>query len=350
LIGRVHNDIGDLVPQPLVPSDSLILIAGFGSIGRRHFQNLRSLGFERFAFYRTHRGTVPADQSVDWPSFDNLGAALALQPKIAIVSNPSARHLEVATAAAEAGCDLFIEKPLSNSVDGYDELARVVRERVRVAMVGCQFRFHPLLIELRNGVESQRLGQVVGANAEWGEYLPDWHPWEDYRQSYSARAELGGGVVLTLIHPLDYLYWLFGRVERVQAATRAVPKLETPASEDWAEITLTFGSGVIAQVHLDYLQRLPVHRLRVWGDRGSATLDFQSNVLRWLTHGEKDETTEVAAPQGFERNTMFLDEMRHFLQCVAERQQPRIPLEDGIEVLRIALNAKQAAKGEPVHA
>jgi predicted dehydrogenase len=349
VISRSVNDSKSAAIPP-IPTDSLILIAGFGSIGRRHFRNLRALGFEEFVFYRTRRGTISADESSDWPSFDKLDAALELRPKMVIVSNPSANHMEVSTAAAAANCDLFIEKPLSNSLEGCEELARTVRERMRVAMIGCQFRFHPLLIELREGLQSLRLGRVIGASAEWGEYLPDWHPWEDYRQSYAARSDLGGGVILTLIHPLDYLYWLFGRVERVQAATRAVPALDTPAGEDWAEITLTFSSGVIAQVHLDYLQRSPAHRLCVWGERGAVTLDFQTNVFRWQVHGDKNVGVEVAAPAGFERNTMFIDEMRHFLECVADRKKPCIPLEDGVEVLKVALNAKQSARGEPVHA
>ena len=293
---------------------------------------------------------MPDDESAGWPSFDNLAAALEARPKFAVISNPSSRHLDVATAAAEAGCDLFIEKPLSNSLEGCAELARIVQERALVAMIGCQFRFHPLLIELRNTLESGRLGRVIGARAEWGEYLPDWHPWEDHRQSYSARPDLGGGVVLTLIHPLDYLYWLFGGVDRVRAATRPVPALETQAGEDWAEITLTFASGVIAQVHLDYLQRPPVHRLCVSGELGSATLDFQKDGLKWQMNEINDDVSETSVPAGFDRNAMFVDEMRHFLHCVATRQPAAIPLYDGIEVLKIALDARHAARGEPAHA
>jgi predicted dehydrogenase len=338
------------LPTSAIAFDWPILIAGFGSIGRRHFRNLRSLGCTNFVFYRTRQGTVPDDESSDWPSFDNLAAALEARPKIAVISNPSSRHLEAATAAAEAGCDLFIEKPLSNSLDGCAELARIVQSRALVAMIGCQFRFHPLLIELRNALASGRLGRIVGARAEWGEYLPDWHPWEDHRQSYSARPDLGGGVVLTLIHPLDYLYWLFGGVDRVQAATRPVPALETQAGEDWAEITLTFASGVIAQVHLDYLQRPPVHRLRVWGELGSAALDFQEGILKSQINDINDDVSEMKVSAGFDRNTIFVDEMRHFLDCVATRQSSAIPLHDGIEVLKTALDAKQAARGEPAHA
>ena len=139
-------------------------------------------------------------------------------------------------------------------------------------MIGCQFRFHPLLIALRQAIEAGKLGTVLGAEAEWGEYLPNWHPWEDYRESYSARKELGGGVVLTLIHPLDYLFWFFGDAQRVTGITRSVPALNTPAGEDWANVLLEFSpSGVVGHVHLDYWQRPAVHRLRVGrsGDRGA---------------------------------------------------------------------------------
>jgi predicted dehydrogenase len=252
----------------------------------------------------------------------------------------------VALAAARAGCDLFIEKPLSDRLDGCRELLAEVSDRQLVAMLGCQFRFHPLLIRLREMVVAGELGAVIGARAEWGEYLPDWHPWEDHRQSYSARADLGGGVVLTLIHPLDYLHWLFGPVKRAQAATGRIAALQTPAGEDWAEVTLQFASGVIGQIHLDYWQRPPVHRLTVCGERGRADLNFHAGTLRWeLACRTKGQQTKFASvSEGFERNRMFLDELRHFLECVAHRQEPAITLSEAIEVLRIALEAKHSAQ------
>ena len=170
-----------------------------------------------------------------------------------------------------------------------------------------------------------RIGDILGARAEWGEYLPDWHPWEDHRKSYSARGDLGGGVVLTLIHPLDYLHWLFGPVRHVQASIRSVPSLQTSAGDDWAEITLEFASGVIGQVHLDYVQKPPVHRLCVWGDRGRAAWDFHAGTLIWEATDGTSQTERV--PAGFDRNTMFLDEMRHFVDCRASGERPSsIPL------------------------
>jgi predicted dehydrogenase len=326
-----------------------VLIAGFGSVGQRHFRNLRALGVKNFVFYRTHRGTIPDNELADWPAFNDLDAALKLRPAIAVIANPTARHLEVASAAAEAGCDLFIEKPVSSSLDGCDKLLDCVRKRGLIAAVGCQFRFHPLLIRLRSEILAGRCGSVLGARAEWGEYLRDWHPWEDHRRSYSARRELGGGVILTLIHPLDYLYWLFGPVRRVQALTRSIPPLETDADDDWAVIGLEFKSSVIAQVHLDYWQRPPVHRLAVWGDRGHAFLDFRSGVLNLICDGNQGATVSEHLPAEFERNSLFVGEMRDFLSSVSSRNRAAVPLEEGIDVLRIALDAKESARGERLH-
>jgi predicted dehydrogenase len=321
-----------------------VLIAGLGSAGRRHFDNLQALGCSNFVFYRTHRSTLPElDVGLGFSTSD-LEDALSRQPKVAIISNPTAGHLEVALAAARAGCHLFIEKPLSHSLEHCRELAELVGERRLTTMIGCQMRFHPLLVSMRRQLAAGRIGEVLGARAEWGEYLPDWHPWEDYRTSYSARADLGGGVVLTLIHPLDYLYWLFGPVQEVQAAIRSVPSLQTSAGDDWAEITLQFASGVIGGVHLDYVQKPAVHRLIVWGDRGTATWDYYAGTLTWQASDGAPQIEHV--PPGFERNTMFLDEMRHFLESARTGRASDIPLADGVAVLDIALRAKRGAPRE----
>ncbi len=332
-------------PSPAQNCFGRVLIAGLGSIGRRHFNNLRALGCDDFVFYRSYHSTLADVDTGDWPTTSDLREALSLKPRIAIVANPTAKHLEVATAAAHAGCHLLVEKPLSHSLEGCQELAEVVRQRNLTTLVGCQFRFHPLLIRLREELTAGRLGQVLGARAEWGEYLPDWHPWEDYRKSYSARDDLGGGVVLTLIHPLDYLVWLFGPASDVTAAIRKVPSLQTAAVDDWAEITLRFDSGVIGQVHLDYVQKPPVHTLTVWGDRGRVCWDYHAGTLTWQP-AEGDSQIERVA-EGFERNQMFVDELRHFLNAVERHEPSCIPIDVGIAVLDLALRQTVCMRGAP---
>lgn len=325
--------------------DRPILIAGFGSIGRRHYRNLKELGYTRFLFLRSGRSTIDAAEIAEHRSSSDLGELLSERPFAAVISNPSSLHIPIAQAAAEADCHLLIEKPVSHTLEGCERLRETCDSRRLTAMIGCQFRFHPLLLNLEAAIRDGRLGRVVGARAEWGEYLPAWHPWEDHRQTYAARADLGGGVVLTLIHPFDYLYKLFGPVETVRAQMAQVPSLET-SCEDWAETTLQFRSGVVGQIHLDYLQRPPVHQLTVWGDAGRATLNFLAGTL--VRTSIDGVVTEEQTPPGFERNSMFLAELRNFLQGIASGKATACTLADGIAVLQTALAAKQSASHESI--
>ncbi len=317
-----------------------VLIAGFGSAGRRHFRNLRSLGCREFIFLRSGLGVLDDREIAEFPSTTSLDEALSYRPKIAVVATPTARHVEIALPAAEAGCDLYVEKPLGNGLKDVDRLLTVVRKRRLVAMLGCQFRFHPLLVELRSMIQEGRLGRIVGATAEYGDHLPSWHPWEDHRKSYGARNDLGGGSILTLIHPLDYLYMLFGEWRRVQAMTTAAPSLNT-SGEDWSNINIEFANGVLAQVHIDYLQRPAVHRLSVVGEAGRAVCDYNSGELSWQP--AEGDVIIRRVPATFDRNTMFIGAMEHFLNCVANRIEPQASLADAATVLKMALEARRYA-------
>jgi len=205
-------------------------------------------------------------------------------------------------------------------------------------LVGFQFRFHPALQHIAERIAQGDLGHIVSARAHWGEYLPAWHPWEDYRRSYSARADLGGGVVLTLCHPLDYLRWLVGEVRAVTAMTAQSGLLDLAGVEDLAEIALRFECGAVGSVHLDYLQRPPEHTLTLIGERGTLHWDYHANTIRLRTP-EREQTYRY--PEAFDRNDMFLAEMRHFLAVVRGEEEPRCTLADGVRALEIALDVLQ---------
>ncbi len=126
-----------------------ILIAGFGSIGRRHFRNLLALGERDIVFLRSQRSTLPDDEIADFPVETDIQAALAHKPDAVIVSNPTALHLDVAIPAAEAGCHIFLEKPISHSMERVGELQAAVQRGGGQVLVGFQFRFHPGLLLIK---------------------------------------------------------------------------------------------------------------------------------------------------------------------------------------------------------
>jgi predicted dehydrogenase len=316
------------------------LIAGFGSIGRRHLRNLRALGQVDIALYRTHKSTLADDEIKGLPVYTDLQEALAQQPDGVIISNPTALHLEVAIPAAKAGCHIFIEKPVAHNLDRVDELEDALLAGGGKVVTGFQFRFHPTLQKIRSLLQEGEIGRPLSARAHWGEYLPGWHPWEDYRQSYSARADLGGGVVLTLCHPLDYLRWFLGEVQSVWGFTGEQGDLELDV-EDTAELGLRFYSGLIASVHLDYWQRPSTHHLEISGTGGMIQWNQATGAAR-LFRVETDGWESFLPPTGFDRNDMFMAETRHFLAVMRGEEQPICTLNDGVQALRLALAACQA--------
>lgn len=321
--------------------DRPILIAGSGSVGRRHLRNLRSLGHKKIILYRTGNSTLPDDEIADIPQVFDLHEALAQNPIATIVVNPTALHMHVALSAAKAGSHLFLEKPISHTMDGVDELRRIVKRQHLIVQVGFQFRFHPLLRRVKRLLDKGVIGRIVSVQAHWGDYMPGWHPWEDYRKSYSARLALGGGVILTLCHPFDYLRWLIGEVTAVSAITsRNGLNLDV---EDSSDVLLQFTTGAIGTVHLDYLEQQGQHFVRIIGQRGMIHWDNTEGALRWYSRSKgKWESTFV--PAHFERNTMFVDEMRYFITRMKRNEQPLCTLEDGIRNLQIVLAAKESAK------
>lgn len=318
------------------------LIAGLGSIGRRHLRNLTALGERDIILFRTGRSTLPDEDLAEFPVETDLAAALAHKPDGVIVANPTALHLNVAIPAAEAGCHILMEKPISHSMAGIARLRSAVLQGGGQVLVGYQFRFHPGLQQLFQLLREGAIGRPLSVRAHWGEYLPGWHPWEDYRQGYSARADLGGGVVLTLSHPLDYLRWLFGEVDSLWAFASQSSDLALGV-EDTAEIGLQFKNGMLGSLHLDYNQRPPVHHLEIVGSLGTLRWDNSDGSVSIFTDSQGN-WSNLPAPSNFERNDLFLAEMDQFLAVCRGEAEPVCGLEDGIQSLKLALAALFSAK------
>ena len=341
------------------------LIAGLGSIGRRHFRNLVALGEKDIVLLRTRKSTLPDDELAGYPVETDLGEALAKhKPDAVIVTNPTSMHLDVAIPAADAGCAILLEKPISDSLDRVEQLQQAAQKSGSKILVGFQFRYHPTLNKARELIQSNALGKILTVHAHWGEYLPQWHPWEDYRQSYAARADLGGGVIVTLTHPLDYLRYLLGDVESLWSFNGHLSPLEVDV-EDIAEIGLKFKSGAVGGVHMNYVQRPPVHRLEIVGTDGTLRWDNADGILHHFrftapfgSFSDKPPAPVIESfspPEGFERNQLFVAQTRHFIETARGESpsgmisEPVCSLEDGIMALRLALGARESAStGYPV--
>lgn len=315
-----------------------ILICGMGSIGVRHFRNLQTLGVTDIIFYSTRKSTFPQIEEIMQGAqvFDSLHDALAEMPDICMITNPTSLHVRTAIEAAKHGCHLYIEKPISHTLEGLEELNRLIEMHNLISFVTYQFRFHPhikLLCELVK--QKDVYGDVIWARAEWSEYLPDWHPWEDYTKGYSARSELGGGVLRTQIHPLNYLSFILGEISELSVHCQASGHLGIDV-DDLADIHLSFENNVTANVHVDYLQKPRVHTLTVVTNKGRFAWDCHANELFFIDHAAK----RTHFPnENFERNDMFVSMLEHFLHCVETGKQSAFTVKEATSELSKLLNA-----------
>jgi predicted dehydrogenase len=351
-----------------------VVVAGLGGMGRRRLDALRALGVAEIVLLRSAGGPaaaaspypveLPVELPAELPVVTSLEAALAAfpggAPDAVFVCTPASRHLAVALPAARAGCHLFLEKPLAAGREGVAALLDEVERRRLVTMVGFDLRFEPGLLRARELLDRGAIGPLRSLRSEVGQHLADWRPGRDYRESVSARSELGGGVILELCHELDLALWLAGPAAAVSCRAVRVGPLEMDA-ENLAEIVLDLESGGLAAIHLDCLAREPTRTLRLTGDGGTILWDYHARSVAWWSPGpgagggdwQRFDYPEHRREERFRREVeVFLGALggeRH-RQVAAGRgadedrgERPPVDARGGAAVLELALAAKESA-------
>lgn len=289
---------------------------------------------------RVGDGQPPPPEGIDGFVF-HVDDALALRPDCVLVTGPASQHVAASLPFAERGIPLFIEKPLSDSLDEADKLLAACARGGAPPVVGYNLRFSRALQAVKRTLTDGVIGRVIAVRAEVGQYLPDWRPGSDYSRGVSARSELGGGVLLELSHELDYVRWLVGEVSSVCARVGRLSDLEIDV-EDVAELVLGFRNGAIGSIHLDMVQRAPTRTCRLIGVDGTIVWDGIRRHAAVFSAASR-EWTEICAADAEDSNEMYVAELRHFLDCVGGRAVPLISGRDGRRVLEIALAARRSS-------
>lgn len=318
-----------------------ILIAGYGSIGRRHFNNLRTLGYRDVRLLRS--GRTPAEgfeTPPDTQTYRDLKTALGDGPQVVIVCTPTALHAEIVRASVCTGAGVLLEKPVCANLNEARRLAADVHAADGLCSMAYCFRYHPLYREIKRVVEDGLLGRIFHAHTWQASYLPDWHPWEDYRQSYAARRSLGGGVVRTLDHDLDILRWIVGQPHQVTASAGQLSGIGGDV-EDTADMIFRFPDRMQANVHVSFGRRDYVRGMWIAGEQASANLDWQSGRLS--VHNGKTVLHERVIPADFDINAMYLEMLSDALDAFHRSDPAPVPLSNGVAALEMAEGALKAS-------
>ncbi len=309
------------------------LVVGGGSIGKRHLRNL--LATRRSAAIVEPREDRRAEITAKHPGakiYASLEEALAQGPYLTgFICLPTAYHLEPALALARRGSHIFMEKPVSHSLDGIPELLEAVEERKLTGMTGFCMRFFKPLQKAKELIEAGRVGRIVTARSFTGVYLPDWHPYEDYRSFYMAKKAQGGGVLLDECHAFDWMQWLCGPIAGVFSVVGTFSDLEVE-TDDVCEVIARFGPRTVGSIHLDMVDRSARGEVEIIGTTGTVLVDLEGHSIRVYDQATRKWETFTLEPS-YDR--MYIDEIDHFFACVERGQKPLVDLRDGYRVQRI---------------
>ncbi len=320
------------------------LVVGYGSIGNRHIENLIKLGFDDIILCTSRKDCMPIKKEMR--VYDTLKNAMKEKPDVVIITNVTNQHVKTAIQLAKINCHLFVEKPLSDSLLGIEQLLRLVKRKKLITLIGCNMRFHPCIKKIKELISKNTIGKIISVRVESGSYLPDWHPLEDYRSSYASRKDLGGGVVLTCIHEIDYLYWFFGKPTKVFSMTGKYSDLDLSV-EDLSAILIRFKNNIIAEIHLDYFQRPDFRSCKIIGTKGTIYWDSDANAVK-VYDIKKKKWIEKLKVKNYDRNSMYIDELAHFLKSVRMKNETINSIYHGVKTLKIALAVKKSSKIEKV--
>jgi len=321
-----------------------VLVVGIGSIGIRHVLNLQSIGADVSVFsYRASISKTPVSIPKGVRLVKDLYESINDDYDAIVIANSNNEHMRVALHAARNKKNLFIEKPISISMAGCNELQKLTYTYGLIVETGFMLRFHPNLIWIKNYLLSNSLGDIMHMRASVGQWLPDWRPKDDYRQGYGAFRNTGGGVILDLIHELGLVEWLAGKVVDVNTMTRYVDSLEIE-TEAVADISLRLESDILAQVHLDYIRPTYGRELEIVGTKGIIQWDYTTGIVL-LSNSDNTNKILHRVPSAFDRNTMFNSHMSYFIRRLSDSKlTPASSIEDGISALQVALACHKSSE------
>jgi predicted dehydrogenase len=301
-----------------------ILFIGLGGAGQRHlriFKDLLPKNTEFFAFRALNKTpllnddfTLNSSSSLERKYnlciLNSLDDAFNVNPDLVVISNPTSLHLETAEKAAARGINIFIEKPFSHNLDGFNKFEKTVLNNNLCFFVSFQRRFHKYLSRVKEIIASGHLGKIINANFNVASFVPAWHPYEDFKELYACRGDLGGGVLLTEIHEIDLCYWYFGLPISVICSGGNYSDVKLNV-EDTSHLILNY-SNFDVTVNLSFMQKQNRRDFYIAGSEGFVEWNADGN--KFIFHDYKNDTKEILSDPEYTNDAMFVSQASYFIK------------------------------------
>ena len=314
-------------------------------MGRRRVRNLRRLGLEAIVGFdprADRRQEAAAEYGI--ATVDSVEAGFAAGPDLVVISTPPDLHVRYARDAAARGLPFFTEASVVD--DDVDALIREADAAGVVAAPSCTMRFQPSVRTMHRLVGEGRIGKVLAYTHHSGQYLPDWHPWEDYRQFYAARRRTGACREIVPFE-LSWLTWIVGPVRRVAALKGRIGALDADI-DDAYQVLLDHGSGALGHLLVDVLARSPIRRCTFVGSEGTLIWDWSEKKVHLFEVATRawtafDEDPGTVQPGYVHAEEPYVDEMRAYLAAVQGEAPWPYSLRDDRAMLELLQAAERSS-------
>ena len=309
------------------------LVIGYGSIGKRHAANVASIGHQA-VLLRHARGNENKDGFREYYSLDDV---LENEKDIdgAIVCSPTTKHLDDVRQLVSNNMPFLLEKPTTHDLRSTGEMKGIIESNTFTLYdIGFNLRYHPVIGFIKDFLPN--VGKVYATKIYVGYYLPYWRKGIDYRESTSAKKELGGGVHVELAHDIDYALWLMGCPEKVVGYVNRVSDLDI-STDDICSALLKYSDGSVAEVHLDYLSHKYLRGGQIIAENG--TLEWQWNPaegsVSYFDKEGSDSKEIFATGPGYDFNATYIEELKHFIGTLNGSRKTRVNIDDAVETMKV---------------
>jgi predicted dehydrogenase len=311
-----------------------LLVIGTGSIGKRHIENFKKY-FKNIdiADTRIDRLNEVKKKFKIRKYFRNYKKALISENyKAAVISTPPNSHLRIAAECEKKNISVFIEKPLGMNEKGWKSLANKFKKKNLISYVGFCHRHINFTKEAKRILDSKKIGKICGANIRWGSYLPDWHPWENYRTYYMAKKNQGGGALYDECHGIDLLRYFLGEISEVSALVGNTSELKI-SSDDSAFLNLKMKKGFYAQINFDLYSRFPRVSFEIIGSKGTVIWDRVECTLKIFT--AKSKKWKIKNYSKKDLMNMYLSQAKYFYQLLKKKKNSLPDIEDALKTQKV---------------
>ncbi len=321
-----------------------LLVVGTGSIGKRHIKNAISLGIKpkNILAVDTQKKRLNEVKILGLNKvFENFDQALKEDFHAAIICSPTSLHIKQSIQLAKRKKHILIEKPLDSNLNGSKKLIRLTKDNKLSIMIAYIFRFSEPIKFIKREILKNSIGKILYFRGEFSEYLPDWHPYEDYRTFYMASKKQGGGSILDQCHIMDLAHFLIGSFSSVQAVNYKISNLKINA-DDFSEMIIKHKNGVVSSIHTDIFGRSHKKILEIKGEKGNISWDFYKNEVKIFNSKNRKEKLFNKFNKNF--NDFYIDELSHFINCFKNKKKPKVSLEDGVHTMKLILSAEKSQR------